>query len=229
MFETIFHGRPNGLVMARAELTLQIPADVWIGDLTRSFPQAEFRILAALPGDETGVGLLEITASNLWDVLSQLESYKAVSDVELFRREQDTALLQFFTTNPLLLFPIQGSGIPLETPFDIVNGQATLELTAPRDRLSELGEQLAAFNISYTVEAFQEHLEPEQLLTENQLWLLQEAVERGYYDIPRECTLTELAEETGSAKSTCSETLHRAESKIVKQFLEEKRQTLSSV
>jgi predicted DNA binding protein len=50
-------------------------------------------------------------------------------------------------------------------------------------------------------------------------YLLRTAVERGYYDTPRRCTLTELAEALDMAKSTCSETLHRAEGKITKQFL----------
>lgn len=36
-------------------------------------------------------------------------------------------------------------------------------------------------------------------------------IERGYYDTPRRCTLTELADELDLAKSTCSERLHRAE------------------
>lgn len=46
------------------------------------------------------------------------------------------------------------------------------------------------------------------------------AVEAGYYDTPRTCTLTELADEVGLAKSTCSEILHRAEEIIVKEFIE---------
>jgi predicted DNA binding protein len=47
------------------------------------------------------------------------------------------------------------------------------------------------------------------------------AVECGYYDTPRECSLTELAGELGVAKSTCSETLHRIEEVVVKRFVRE--------
>ena len=49
--------------------------------------------------------------------------------------------------------------------------------------------------------------------------LLGTAIERGYYDTPRTCTLTELADAVGLAKSTTSEKLHRAEEKVVKEFL----------
>ena len=120
---------------------------------------------------------------------------------------------------PLLLFPIQGSGVPLELPFDLQEGEATWEITASQERLSELGDQLDEFGIPYRVEAVSERVEDEQLLTDRQRRLLRTAVESGYYDTPRDCTLTELAEAVGIAKSTCSETLHRAEGTVIKRFV----------
>ncbi|MGK2230049.1 MAG: putative DNA binding protein, partial [Methanobacteriota archaeon] len=46
------------------------------------------------------------------------------------------------------------------------------------------------------------------------------AHELGYYDTPREISLSEVANEMDIAKSTCSEILHRAEGKVVSEFLE---------
>jgi len=57
------------------------------------------------------------------------------------------------------------------------------------------------------------------VLTERQRRLVSLAAERGYYDTPRECTLTDLADAAGVSKSTASTTLHRAEEQIVKRFL----------
>lgn len=57
-------------------------------------------------------------------------------------------------------------------------------------------------------------------LTARQRELLSLAVERGYYDSPRECTLTELAEAAGVSPSSASATLQRAEGSVVKQFLD---------
>ena len=121
---------------------------------------------------------------------------------------------------PLLLLPVQDSGVPLTMPFTIEDGQVEWEITAPQRRLSELGEQLEEFGIPFTVTEVHQQIEPEQLLTDRQLRLVNAAVEHGYYDTPRNCSLTELAEEGGLAKLTCSETLHRAEEKIIKQFIE---------
>jgi len=206
--------------MPRAKLTLTLPEGVWIGELSRSYPEALFRILAAIPGDDDGVGLLEITAADLVGVLRDMEDAPEVTEIELFRRTDETVLLQFETTEPLLLEPMQGSGVPIEMPFDIVDGEVSWEVTAPRERLSALAEQLDAFGIRFDVEYIRGELAAEQLLTDQQRRLVEAATEAGYYDTPRTCSLTELAEEVGIAKSTCSETLHRAESKIIKRHME---------
>jgi len=205
--------------MPRATLRLTIPEGVWIGDLSRRYEDAQFRILAALTDEEAGVGLVEITSEALDAVLDDVRASDTVVTLDVLQRREETALVQFETTTPLLLFPVRDSGVPLEMPFDIVGGEATWEITAPRERLSALGSQLAEFGISFTVDEIRERIEDAQLLTERQASLLEAAVERGYYDTPREASLTEVAEELGMAKSTCSETLHRAEEKVVKQFV----------
>jgi predicted DNA binding protein len=58
-------------------------------------------------------------------------------------------------------------------------------------------------------------------LTERQREVLFEAVDRGYYDVPRETTLTEVADRVGIAKSTCSEVLQRVERTIVREFVDD--------
>ncbi|RKS83850.1 hypothetical protein BDK61_3245 [Haloarcula quadrata] len=205
--------------MPHAELTLTIPEEIWIGDVSRAYDDATFRILSALPGEDAGVGLAEITSDDLPAVLRDIENRESVTTLEILSHRDDSALVQFETSMPLLLFPVQGSGVPLEMPFTLSDGEAVWEISAPQERLSELGEQLEEFGISFSVDRIQQHLETEQVLTESQLELVQEAIDAGYYDTPRECSLTELADRVGIAKSTCSETLHRAEEQILKQFV----------
>ncbi len=205
--------------MPRATLTIDLPTDLWIGSISREYPTATFRILSALPGEESAVGLVEVSAPDLAAVIGAIRDVSETRELNLLRRHEDTALVQFETTDPTLLFPVVGSGVPLEMPFELHDGSAHWEITTTQDRLAALGEQLEAFGITYTVNEIRYHLQTEQLLTERQEELLREAVEAGYYDTPRTCTLTELAEAAGLAKSTCSETLHRAEGKVIKAFL----------
>lgn len=205
--------------MPQAKLTLTIPESVWVGELSRAYPDARFRILAALADDQAGVGLAEILGSDLESILTEMRAYESIIEFEVLQVRDDRALVQFETTLPLLLFPVQDSGVPLEMPFDIVDGEAVWEVTVPQSRLSDLGEQLDAFGIPFTVERVQQRVEYEQLLTERQERLIRDAIEHGYYDTPRTCSLTELADELGLAKSTVSEILHRAEESIIKRFV----------
>ncbi|ELZ24098.1 Bacterio-opsin activator HTH domain-containing protein [Halosimplex carlsbadense 2-9-1] len=207
--------------MPRANLEITVPDSVWIGELSREYPDAQFEILTVFPKEEGGVALAEIAAEAVKEVVLAMDDYEAVTNTDFLQRTAETALVQFETSNPVLLLPVRNAGTPLELPFSVVDGSVEWEVTAPRDRLSTLGDQLRQFGIEFEVMAVRQEMETEQLLTPKQLRLVQTAVEEGYYDTPRECTLTELAEESDIAKSTCSETLHRAEEKIVKEFVDE--------
>jgi len=206
--------------MPRARLTVTVPESVWMGQLSRAYPEARFEILTVFPREDGAVALAEITASDVASVLRELDRADTVTSTEALERDEDTVLVQFETSNPVLLLPVRNAGTPLELPFTVVDGSVDWEVTAPRDRLSSLADQLRQFGIDFDVVSIHQEVETQQLLTPKQRDLLTTAVEEGYYDTPRDCTLTELAEVSGIAKSTCSETLHRAEEKVVKQFAE---------
>jgi len=211
--------RREGTAMTRATLRLTLPEAVWIGDFSRSHPAARLRILAALSDDDAGVALAEIRADDSAAVVERMRSYDAVAGLRVLRAGDDAALVQFETTLPVLLSAARGSGVPLEMPFDIAAGRAVWTLTAPRGRLSALCTRLEDLGIGYEVERVGEAEPAASLLTDRQESLLAEAAARGYYETPRGCTLTELAEAVGCAKSTASEVLHRAEGAVVDAFL----------
>jgi hypothetical protein len=206
--------------MPHAKLTVTVPERVWIGEISRRYPDAVFRVLAAFTDDDAGIGLAEIESDRLAAILRDMDDSEDVGGLEILRHTESKALVQFETTMPLLLLPARDSGVPLEMPVEICDGTVTWDLTAPRDRLSALADQLENFDISYRVEYVREEPSDETLLTDRQRRIVTAALEAGYYDTPRETSLTDLADELDIAKSTASETLHRAEEKIIKDFLE---------
>ena len=109
--------------------------------------------------------------------------------------------------------------LELTLPENMWIGELTFEATLSQCQLSKLSDSLDRFGIRYHIDCIQQEHSTEQLLTDRQKWLLHEAIEQGYYDTPREVSLVELSDNLGLAKSTCSETLHRAEGRVLKQFV----------
>lgn len=207
--------------MPHARLTLTVPEGLWIGTVTRRHPDVTVRVLAALPGEDVGVGLVEILAPNLEAVVADIAEFEQLRSLDVLQETDGRALVQFETSMFLPLEAAREAGVPLETPFEIRDGKIHWALTASHERLSELGDSLDALGISFEVESLQTAVpESGTLLTDRQRRIVTAAVEAGYYDTPRECSLTELAERLDLAKSTASETLHRAEEAIVKEFVD---------
>lgn len=211
--------------MPHAELTVTLPPAVWIGALSREFPDATFRVLSAVPREEEGFGLVEVRTDDPDGVLDAMEAAPGVTTIEPIRREDDVIVLQFETSEPLLLASIQASGVPLSLPLDITDGRAHLEVTASRDRIAALGESFDDLGLVYSLDRLYESVEAASPLTDKQRETLLAALDRGYYHTPREVTLSELADELGMAASTTSEILHRAEESVVKAFVADRLDT----
>jgi predicted DNA binding protein len=204
--------------MPRAKLSVTLPEGVWVRSVTEAYDETTLEVVSALTDDGVGTALLEVTSPHLPDVLEDISTADAVESVDLLRVVGDQALAQVETQEPLLLQTLEASRIPFDTPLVAEDGTVTLTVTATRDRISELGDQLELFGMSYELLYIHQSVDSTELLTEPQRQLLATAVESGYYDVPRECTLTELAEKEGIAKSSASERLHRAESKVITEW-----------
>jgi predicted DNA binding protein len=207
---------PTNTTMPYAKLTITIPESIWVSKVSRTYPDTRFRVLAATANTATGVARIEIRGDDPEAVCRAIREYDSVTDLTVFEADPEMHRVQVETTVPLLLTSLQDSGVPLELPFEVRDAELTLEVTVPQETLSEFGETLDRVGIQYTVERIRQETESDPLLTERQQWLLDEAIERGYYDTPRRTTLVELADEVDIAKSTCSEILHRVEERIIK-------------
>lgn len=219
--------------MTLIRLRLTLPEGSWVADVSRTHPETTFRVLGAIPGENTGFALISVVAENLESVLESIRAHEAVNLTNRVQRSEGRATIQIDTGRPLILEAAKRSGLPIEPPFPICDGEARVDVVGSRERISEFSRRLEDANIGCKIAFAGRRYHPDQLLTDTQQELVLTAIERGYYDIPRECTLTELADHAGIAKSTCSETLQRAESRLVRRFIQrlpdESRSALEAV
>lgn len=113
------------------------------------------------------------------------------------------------------------SGTVPQYPVILQDGWFSAELLGSQDWFSEYLDELSAVGIPYEIVSVTHTHDPGELLTERQWQVLTEAVERGYYETSRRCTLVELAETFDINKSSMSKLLQRAEMRIVKEYVAE--------
>nr|WP_245188554.1 helix-turn-helix domain-containing protein [Halarchaeum rubridurum] len=197
---------------------------MWVRPISRRHPDVRFRVLAAFPGtDDGGVGLVEITGPDLDAVRERVAASDVLRAVDVLHHDDDGLLVRFETRAPLLLRALRSARVPLELPFEVEDGVANWTLTASHADLSRLGDELDARGVDYRLDRVRDDAERDaetDPLTDRQRELLTLAAEAGYYDDPRDTTLTDLADEAGVAKSTLSGVLTRAENRIVKRYLD---------
>ncbi len=209
--------------MPRAKLTVHLPEPLWIYEVSTAYPDTTFRVTSVLPGSDVAIGIIELTAPNPVPILAAIDDRSDIRDLELLWKHDETALLQVETANAALLVPMQQAGVPMETPFTVDDGVVTWELTTSADRLSTLGDTFDEHGIEYHIESVHavDARREETPVTDRQLEVFLTALDAGYYDVPREATLTDVASTLGVTKSTCSDVLHRAESTIAHWFADE--------
>lgn len=205
--------------MPQVRLTLTLPGDTALGSVTRAHPAARLRVRSALvTATERAAWLVEVDAPDLVSAVASLTDTSGVERVDVLAREEGVAVCLLAAEHGPLR-AAAAAGTPPTYPFTVVNGTTELEVLAPDAALSDLAAQLEAAGYGVEVTSAVPAVEPIDPLTARQRRLVRAAVDRGYYHTPRECTLKELAASFGLAKSTCSETLRRAEHVLLKSYL----------
>lgn len=205
--------------MIRAQLRIQLPEGLWVRDLSREFPAATFDLLAGYRVGDAAVELGEIRADEPDVVVEALHAHPTVTDFEPLESTAERVLGKYETTDTDLYEFVEASSLPVEFPVLARNGWFEFDLTGTRAELDDLQAVLEASELAYELQSVVSTADSETLLTDRQRELLEAAIRTGYYEVPRECTLSDLAATVGVDKSTASTVLRRGEATLVKWFL----------
>ncbi len=188
--------------------------------VSTELPAEEFTILSSHPADEGILGLVEIETSDATTVIQHFDDATGLS-YEVLHTDEQIVLIQYMIPETESNRALRASRNLPTFPAHLQDGWLSAEHTASFERLSELPAELAAANIPYQIQTIAQTHALSGLLTDRQQECIIEAVKRGYYDSPRRCTLTELADTFNVNKSAASGVIHRAEGRIIKEFVAE--------
>lgn len=206
--------------MARARIRVRPPDGTWKADVTSDFSETAFCLPSMTMNGRRAVETVAVANGDIEACLTALREHPDVDASTVLHRGADEGVAQIRTTDPPLLSASDRSDSPLVYPLEVRRGEVVVDVISTYDSISKLGSRLERSDVTFDVVYVQRNHEICPVLTERQREVVLAAVEHGYYETPRQCTLTELADRIGVAKSTCSGMLHRAEGALVDNFLE---------
>lgn len=207
--------------MARAQICVKLPDGQWKADVTREFSETTVCLRSSAVAESVTTEVVALPGQLRSE---RFRAIRAHPDIATFVRQSEREVtLQVEGSDAGLLTAASRAGTPISYPVEIHDGQALVEVIGTHECIKGFGAQLTEAGLSFDVSHLQhEHdQKAECLLTQRQREFVQTAVDLGYYETPRQCSLTEVADEMDVAKSTCCEILHRAEQALVEQFLTE--------
>jgi len=203
----------------RARFRMSVSEDVWVGDVSRSFPDATLRLLTGVPRGERALELGEIRAGNARTVAETIRNHPDIFAYDRVYASERRTISQYETAEQGLYKFLWETSLPPEFAVVVEDGQVEFGLTATREQFEAFGAALDDTGRQYDLLSVVHTDRDGALLTDRQRECLAAARREGYFEVPRECTLAELADSLGVDKSTASETVRRGTARVVAEFL----------
>lgn len=206
----------NGGRKVSARLRIELPPTAWIDAVSTAFPTATFRLLAGMPTECGAMHLGEVRAERPADVADALRDHPAVVDYENLHASTDRTLARYEADETGLYEFVEHAGVVPDYPVVVRNGWFTVDITDTRERVTAIRDRLEAAELPHelvSIVALHDGENPQ--VTARQREALDVALQAGYFEVPRESTLAEVAEVLDVDTSTASGLIRRGVGTLV--------------
>jgi len=209
---------PCDNMVNQLRIEVRLPEGHWSGDVSRSRPEATFRIEETMPLGR-GRGTARLSSSS--DVMAELESHDGVDEVR--RLSDKRYAVDIAPGGGGFIKPIREVGVIPKSPFKVRDGWVDWTVECSADKRRELVQLLKDEEIPYRV--ISTRSTGARMLTPRQRVVFDAAMNEGYWETPRRITLSALANLLSVSKSTLSVQLHKIESVVLNSFADEVRRS----
>ncbi len=199
-----------------ARIRIKFPDQLWISEIFKNFRDIRMEIEYFLPYDfENSIGnsIIEIFHHNIDLIIEEVKNHKSVIDISILEKDENRVKFNVKTKDPFLLYAIIKCGVLVNFPVRVRDGYAFWRLVSNResiDNLLTLFDQngidyslLRIGNSPYSID------DDKNKLTLDESTILNKAISLGFFEIPRNISLEQLANELGKSKSALSVTLRK--------------------
>lgn len=199
-----------------ARFRIRLPTSSWIESVSTAFPAATLRLLAGLPTDRGAMHLGEVRADRPDAVAEAVRDHPSVFEYERLHATEDRSLARYEAAETGLYAFLERTAVVPDYPVVVRDGWFTVDVTDTRARVESVRSRLQAADVPFEVLSLVEPVDDDRLLTDRQREALDVALQAGYFEVPRESTLAEVADRLGVDPSTASGVIRRAQAKLVK-------------
>jgi len=199
-----------------ARVKIKFPEPLWISRVFKDFHDVKMEISNFLPYDiEESIGnaIIEIKHYDIDSIINMIKNHPSVFEYSQLEREENKIVFNVKTKDPFLLHAVIKCGVLIDFPVRVREGHAYWRLISTRSRIDHLltifeekginFELLRIGNSPYSLddEKNKLNLEEEEILNK--------AIETGFFEIPRNISLEDLANQLGKSKSALSVMLRK--------------------
>jgi hypothetical protein len=212
---------PEGYALYRVEVPLS--KDGWGYNYTRAHPSMRLELLDRIEvGEDLLLAEVRMMGPGAFDWPAESRRYPNVLHFETLPEGPNSVVYRLTYRTPSTHTITRRHGVLTRYPIVVQNGISQFETFATqaqmRSYLKELRERVGPSQVG-SVE--QGAVSTQSLgLTPGQSAIFQEAVGAGFFQVPREITLTELADRLGRSKSTISTALVKIRKRLAESALQ---------
>jgi predicted DNA binding protein len=199
-----------------ARIKIKFPDDIWISEIFKKFPDIKMEISYFLPYDlEKSIGnaIIEIKFYNIDSIIKEIENHPSVFEFNVLEKEENRVQFNVKTKDPYLLYAVIKCGVLVNFPVRVKEGNAYWKLISSRERIDELLTLFEKKNIDFTLlrigKAPYDLDEEQYKLSLEESQILDKAINLGFFEVPRNISLEELANKLGKSKSALSVMLRK--------------------
>ncbi|TQQ82687.1 bacterio-opsin activator [Halonotius terrestris] len=207
----------DGMVSAR--FRMELPDGLWTKELSTRFPTTQFRLLAGVPVEGGSMALGEVTGEHAPAAAEAIRTHEAIREYDELYADTTRAIAQYKGAQKPFFEFFDESAVPPEFPVVTENGIVEFDVTVTREQFEHMGDVLDESDTSYELVSVVSNRDSESLLTDRQRECLAVALRAGYFEIPRDCTLADVADRIDVDKSTASKTIRRGSARVIEWFL----------
>ncbi|MGQ4873718.1 MAG: helix-turn-helix domain-containing protein [Promethearchaeia archaeon] len=199
-----------------ARIKLKFPEKLWISYIFQKFPDIRMEIQYFLPFDlEKSIGnsVIDIQHYKIDDIIKEVREHPSVLELNVLERNENFIKINVKTKDPYLLYAVIENGVLIDFPVRVKEGYAYWRLISSRNGIDKLltvfdkkgieYELLRIGNSPYDLE------DDVHRLTFEENFILNKAIDLGFFEVPRKISLEELAKSLGKSKSALSVMLRK--------------------